>query len=109
MTTSTSSAPKLPPGSKLPPTLTAIQAIIDQFGTLEKFHRKYGEIFYGSQSAIFPPYVIFSNPQAIEKVFTANPDLFEVGEKSNAPVRILLGDNSLVLLDGSEPEDSESY
>ena len=102
MTTSTSSAPKLPPGSKLPPTLTAIQAIIDQFGTLEKFHRKYGEIFYGSQSAIFPPYVIFSNPQAIEKVFTANPDLFEVGEKSNAPVRILLGDNSLVLLDGSE-------
>ena len=101
MTTSTSS-PKLPPGSKLPPTLTAIQAIIDQFGTLEKFHRQYGEIFYGSQSAIFPPYAIFSNPQAIEKVFTANPDLFEVGEQSNAPVRVLLGDNSLVLLDGSE-------
>ena len=102
MTTTNSAKPKLPPGSKLPPTLTAIQAILDQFGTLDKFHRKYGEIFYGPQSAILPPYVIFSNPQAIEKVFTANPDLFEVGQQSNAPVRVLLGDRSLVLLDGKE-------
>ena len=102
MTAINSPRPKLPPGSKLPPTLTAIQAILDQFGTLDKFHHKYGEIFYGPQSPIFPPYVIFSNPQAIEKVFTANPDLFEVGKQSTAPVRVLLGDNSLVLLDGKE-------
>ena len=104
MTTATSSSekPQLPPGSKLPPTITAIQAILDQFGTLEKFQRKYGEIFYGSKSLILPPYVIFSNPQAIEKVFTADPDFFEVGQQSTAPVRVLLGDNSLVLLNGNE-------
>ena len=101
MKTSTS-APKLPPGSKLPPTFTAILAILDQFGTLEKFHRKYGEIFYAPKSLLFPPYVIFSNPQAIAQVFTANPELFEVGQQSNAPVRVILGDNSLVLLDGKE-------
>ncbi|MEM8675862.1 MAG: cytochrome P450 [Cyanobacteria bacterium P01_G01_bin.67] len=104
MTTATSSAkqPNLPPGSKVPPTITAIQAILDQFGTLEKFQRKYGEIFYTPKSALFPPYVIFSNPQAIEKVFTADPDLFEVGQQSSAPVRVMLGDNSLVLLNGQE-------
>ena len=93
--------PKLPPGpKKTPPILIAIQAILDQFGTLEKFHQKYGDIFYTPKSSWLPPYVIFSDPQAIEKVFTADPNLFEVGRQSTAPVRVLLGDNSLVLLDG---------
>ena len=91
---------KLPPGSKLPPSLVALQAILDQFGTLEKFHHQYGDIFYSPKSTIFPANVIFSHPQAIEKVFTANPDLFEVGQQSTAPIKVLLGDNSLVLLDG---------
>lgn len=93
---------KFPPASKIPPTIIAIQSIWDQFGTLERFHRKYGEIFYTPKSSLLPPYVIFSNPQAIEKVFTADPDLFEVGQQSTEPVRVLLGDNSLVLLNGNE-------
>lgn len=100
--TSTAKPSNLPPGSKVPPTLIAIQAIFDQFGTLEKFQRRYGEIFYTPKSAFFPPYIIFSNPQGIEQVFTAEPNLFEVGQQSSAPVRVLLGDNSLVLLDGKE-------
>lgn len=82
-------SPKLPPGTKLPPIFEAIEAILDQFGTLERFQRKYGEIFYAPKSAIFPAYAIFSNPQAIEKVFTADPDLFEMDRQSNAAVKIL--------------------
>ena len=93
---------QLPPSSKIPPLITGIQAILDQFGTLEKFQRKYGEIFYMPKSNLLPPYVIFSNPQAIEQVFTADPDLFEVDRKSSASVRALLGDKSLVVLDGKE-------
>ena len=71
---------KLPLGSKLPPIFGAIQAILDQFGTLERFHRKYAEIYYARKSALFPAFVIFSNPQTIEKVFTADPETNE-GEK----------------------------
>ena len=93
-------SPKLPPGTKLPPIFGAIEAILDQFGTLERFQRKYGEIFYVPKWSIFPAYAIFSNPQAIEKVFTADPDLFEIDRQSNVAVRMLLGDNSLVLRDG---------
>ena len=106
MTTTASSASskqtKLPPGSKSPQIIGMIQALLDQFGTLERYQRKYGEIFYGSKSSLMPPYVIFSNPQAIEQVFTADPNLFEVGTQSTLPIRVLLGDNSLVLLDGIE-------
>ncbi len=102
MTTLTSSPTKakLPPTSKNPAIVSMIQALLDQFGTLEKYNQKYGEIFYAPKSSIMPPYVIFSNPKAIEKVFTADPNLFEVGKQSSAPVRVLLGDNSLALLDG---------
>ena len=101
-TTPSSATPKLPPGSKAPAIVGMVQALLDQFGTLERYHQKYGEIFYGAKSSLMPAYVIFSNPQAIEKVFTADPNLFEVGQQSTAPVRILLGDKSLVLLDGIE-------
>ncbi len=98
--TSSSTKAKLPPVSKTPPILIMIQALLDQFGTLEKYNRKLGDIFYTPKSSLLPPYVIFSNPQAIEKVFTADPNLFEVGQQSSAPVRVLLGDNSVVLLNG---------
>lgn len=101
-TTTPSSATKLPPGSKAPAIVGMVQALLDQFGALERYHQKYGEIFYGAESSFMPAYVIFNNPQAIEKVFTADPNLFEVGQKSTAPVRVLLGDKSLVLLDGIE-------
>ena len=101
MTTVTPSN-KLPPTIKAPAIVGMIEALLDQFGTLEKYHKKYGEIFYSPKSSLLPPYVIFSNPQAIEQVFTANPNLFEVGQQSTAPIKVLLGNNSLVLLDGAE-------
>ena len=41
-------------------------------------------------------------PKAIEQVFTADPSLFEVGKKFTVPIRVLLGDRSLGLLDGIE-------
>ncbi|MGL5939604.1 MAG: cytochrome P450 [Waterburya sp.] len=97
---SSSAKPKLPPTVKTPVILVMIQVILDQFGTLEKYHKKYGEIFYSPKSQLTPPSVIFSNPQGIEKVFTADPNLFEVSQQSNAPIKVLLGENSLVLLDG---------
>lgn len=98
----TEKAKQLPPSSKIPPTITAVQAIFDQFGMLEKYQRLYGEIFYAPKSSIFPPYVIFSNPQAIAKILAADPDLFEMDRQTNAPVQVLLGDNSLVLRDGAD-------
>ena len=77
-----------------------VRVLLDQFGTLEKYQKKYGEIFYSPKSSFYPANVIFSNPKAIEQVFTADPSLFEVDKQSNAPIKTLLGDNSLVLLDG---------
>ena len=83
--TSPSDKTKLPPIVKTPVIIGMTQALLDQFGTLEKYQKNYGEIYYTPKSSLYPPYVIFSNPKAIEQVFTADPSLFEVGKQSTAP------------------------
>lgn len=58
---------------------------------------------YGDISVAFknrnPLFVHLSRPAAIRQIFNADPQKFEVGS-SNDPLRPLLGENSLVLLDG---------
>ncbi|WP_013323653.1 cytochrome P450 [Gloeothece verrucosa] len=99
---STQAAAKLPDGPKIPAIIQTILALMDQFGSLERNYQKYGDIFYTPKSSLFPAFVALSDPKAVEKVLTANPRLFEVGKQSSLAVRVLLGDNSLVLLDGIE-------
>lgn len=58
----------------------------------------YGDIFaVGGET--FPPFVYISNPEGIKQVLTAEPEKFTVG-KGNRILRFLLGDNSLILMDG---------
>ncbi|NES74277.1 MAG: hypothetical protein F6K24_58360 [Okeania sp. SIO2D1] len=67
---------KLPNGPKTPVFIQTIQALLDQFGLLERAYQKYGDIFYTPKSFGFPPIVILSNLEAIEQVFSAPPELF---------------------------------
>ena len=92
---------KLPNGPKTSGIVLVIQSLIDSFGLLEKNQQKYGDIFYVSESSMFPSCVIFSNPKAIEKVFTADPSVFDIGAEPSAPVRALLGNNSLTVIEGA--------
>jgi cytochrome P450 len=91
-----------PPICRTPVFIQTIQVMFDQFGVLERYHQKYGDIFYTPASFGFPPFVIFNDPKAIEKVFTADPNLFEVGKQTSLAVRVLLGDNSLVVVSGAQ-------
>ncbi len=75
-----------------------IVAILRPIHFMEKRYRKYGD-FYQVTFSNSPPSIMTSNPQAIEDIFTASGDKFEVG-KGNKFLRFLVGDNSLLLLDG---------
>jgi cytochrome P450 family 110 len=99
MATITPSQTKLPV-CKTPVFIQTIQVMFDQFGVLDRYYQKYGNIFYTPRSFGFPPFVIFTDPQAIEKVFTADPNLFEVGRQTSLAIRVLLGEKSLVALSG---------
>lgn len=71
---------------------------------LEDNAQLYGEIFkIGGDTS--PPFVYISHPEGIEQVLGADPDSFTVG-KGNRVLRFLLGDNSLILMDG-EPHQRQ--
>lgn len=69
------------------------------FEYLEDEVKKYGDVYIDRNGSF--TYVLLSNPPAIERVFTADPNRFETG-KFNRVLEPLLGANSLVLLDGVE-------
>lgn len=89
---------KLPDGPGTPPILQTIEAIAHPLERLEKCAQRYGDPFT-SRVLGFPPIVTFSSPQAIQEIFTADPSLFDSGA-GNRNIQFLLGDNSLILLDG---------
>ena len=96
---------KLPDGPKNSGIVLVLQSLIDSFGLLEKKQQKYGDIFYVPESSMFPSCVIFSDPQAIEKVFTADPSVFDIGAEPSAPVRAFLGDNSFSVIQGAKHQN----
>lgn len=88
---------KLPNGPRTPRLLRTIKLVTQPLNYLETYTQRYGDAFkVGKQKS---PVVYFSNPKAIQEIFTADPELFDAG-RGNRVLRFLLGDHSLVLLDG---------
>ena len=80
-------------------TLRQLKALFRPLDFSEERNRKYGD-FYQITFKSAPPTIITSNPQAIKEIFTDSSDKFKVGV-SNKRLSFLVGDNSLLLLDGS--------
>jgi cytochrome P450 family 110 len=66
---------------------------------LEECVSKYGDTFNLNLMGI-PSFTVVSNPQGIQEILSVDAQKFDVG-KTNNLASSLLGDNSLVLLDGS--------
>lgn len=89
---------KLPHGPGLS-LFTTIQSFANPLEYLEDCSQRYGDTFTGHFPG-FPPIVTFSNPQAIQQIFTAEPHYFHAGE-GNKTLIPLLGENSMIRLDGA--------
>ncbi len=66
---------------------------------LEECDRSYGDIFNLNLMGL-PPFTIVSNPQGIQEILSVDAQKFDAG-RTNDLARSLLGDNSLVLMDGA--------
>lgn len=89
---------KLPDGPESFAWWELIKWIGDPLAYLEAGARCYGEIFTIRLSG-FAPFVIIGNPQGIQEILSVDAKLFDSGS-ANDIVRPLVGDNSLLLLDG---------
>src|SRR2546426_3303508 len=90
--------PTLPPGPTSHPMIQGMRFAYRPIAFFEDCARRYGETFL-LRMPVGDPFVLFSNPSAIREIFTAGDDDLRAGE-ANVVLRPLLGDHSLLALDG---------
>jgi cytochrome P450 len=90
-----------PPGSRLPGVVQAIRYARDPVGLLERYQRRYGDVF----SLPFPAFgrlVYVADPDLIKQVFTGDPGTFHAGAANARALEPVLGRFSLLTLDGDD-------
>jgi cytochrome P450 len=93
-------APELPPGPSIPRPLLLGRFIMQPTSFLADCERRYGE-YFTLRLSDDRTMVITSDPEAVKTVFTGDPAQMLAG-KNNDILRPLLGDRSVLLLDGDE-------
>jgi cytochrome P450 len=89
----------LPPGPRLPGSLALLSWMRDPAGSFESKFRTYGDI-YSINNPLFGREVVVSHPELIKQILLGDPEVFRGGE-ANAAIRVVVGDRSVLLLDGT--------
>ncbi len=92
--------PELPPGPSSPRPLVVGRFLLQPTSYLEECAKRYGE-YFTLQLSEDRTIVITSDPEAVKTIFTGDPEQLHAG-KNNAILQPLLGDRSVLLLDGRE-------
>ena len=93
-------APSLPPGPTAPPLLQTAQVLLRPEPYLRAARAQHGDVFT-LRTAVFGDFVVACGPDAVRDVFTAPPGVALAGV-SNAPLAPLVGERSVLVLDGPE-------
>jgi cytochrome P450 len=93
-------AAALPPGPKLPALLQTLGFIVAPVRFIDAMRRRHGDIVTFSTS-FDSGFVMVFDPEVVKQVFRAPPDRLRAGE-ANALLGTILGQRSVLLLDGAE-------
>lgn len=91
----------LVPGPTTPPAIQVLRWIRSPFRVMDECHERFGDTFTLRMPRVRGDIVIFSDPLAVKDVFGMGPDEGHAG-KANFILRPLVGEHSLLLLDGAE-------
>jgi cytochrome P450 len=91
---------ELPPGPRLPVAVQTLMWVLRPTTTMRRWRDRYGDVFT-IRLAMQGTVVEVGDPALLRTVFSAKPDDARAGE-ANAILEPLLGDNSVLLLDGKE-------
>ncbi len=90
----------LPPGPRAPAAVTTVRFGRRPLDTLLEWRRRYGNVFT-TKFLVFGTGVYVAEPDAIRELFTGDQSDLHAGE-ANAPLSAVLGDHSVLVLDGPE-------
>src|ERR1700691_3950788 len=91
----------LPPGPSTPPALQILRWIRTPFHVLEKCQAQFGDAFTMHLPQAPQGVVVVSDPLAVKDAFGLGKDEAHAG-KANMVLKPLVGEHSLLLLDGAE-------
>ena len=91
---------ELPPGPTAWPIVQLLRYARRPYGVMADAAQEFGSC-YTIRGPGLPPMVVFSDPDAIKDIFTADPDALHGGEAQGPFLGPLIGWNSLLLLDGA--------
>ncbi|HXB66296.1 MAG TPA: cytochrome P450 [Solirubrobacteraceae bacterium] len=90
----------LPPGPREPFVLGVVRMLREGEGRFDVLRRRYGDMF-SLRVPSLGNVVALTDPELAKQVLTADPAVLEAGE-GNLPLGVVVGGNSLLLLDGAE-------
>ncbi len=91
----------LPPGPGWPKLVQSAALLRFRHRFVPYLHRRYGDAFTVELIPEGRPIVIFTRPEAIKEIFAGDPEVFHAG-KGNAILGPIMGEHSLLLVDGAE-------
>ena len=89
-----------PPGPPLPPFLQTLGFLTGGTRFLEACRRRYGDVVW-FRTLFDPGFAMVFDPAMVRQIFRAPPDRLRAGE-ANAPLSMVLGPRSVLVLDGAE-------
>ncbi|MCT7958649.1 cytochrome P450 [Laspinema palackyanum] len=90
----------LPKGPARSTLWDSLSMILNPMDFLDQMRSQYGELFLVPGFGRFPEVIMVNDPKAIQQIFTADENTFDSGVGLDL-VLPLVGDNSLILLDGN--------
>ncbi len=90
----------LPPSPKAPAFLQLIQWIADPVAYMESAKQQYGDIFTAKVGAKLGDIVFVGDPHAVQQILTSDRKQFSAPGEVNKILSILLGDSSVIMLEG---------
>jgi cytochrome P450 len=90
----------MPPGPPLPPLLQTLLFVLVPRRFIHASWRRYGDVVR-FRTHFDPRFVLVFHPREVRQVFTAPGDVLRAGE-ANSPLGAVLGERSVLLLDGEE-------
>ena len=93
------SAPRLPPGSRMPAALQALRYARDPLGFLIRLQRRYGDVFTVSLPLLRPPRLRRRRRSWSNRSSPAPPAQMHAGEANATVLEPALGPNSVLTLD----------
>jgi cytochrome P450 len=91
---------EIPPGPPLPPLLQTLGFLGGGASFLAACQRRYGDVVW-FRTLFDPGFAMVFDPELVRQVFRAPPDRLRAGE-ANAPLSMVLGERSVLVLDGAE-------